>query len=147
MIRSHKQDCCRAFSNGRCFLHALPAAQRRRKDMVIVLSMMNPNLTVSTGTAGGPLALPTGVTDGRKTTQGIFYDPITSTKSSDVTPTSSLPALSRATSPRNHQRKLQDSKQAHRASALGAVDLDLAMLPLNTDPTPRSIATVQTKRC
>jgi hypothetical protein len=36
MIRS-KQGLLQGVSNGRCFLRALPAAQRRRKDMVIVL--------------------------------------------------------------------------------------------------------------
>lgn len=100
-----------------------------RKDIVVVLAVMYPNLPTSRGTKDGVPSLPSGVAGGQKTTNVIFYDPFSSIRNGgDPTQRGSFRAISRAPTQPTRRKKKQCSEHASRANALEAVARDLAVL-------------------
>jgi len=109
---------------------SLPSQSGAAHPDIVVLGVMCPDPPASNGIADGPPPLPSGGANDPKSTDILFYDPISSIKSGDPIQRGNLRVISRVPSPPTQRRKLQGDKHANRANAVEAVARDLALLAL-----------------
>lgn len=109
-----------------------PSQPLPQERSVIVLGVMLPSATLQVGedTPDNWLCLPRDVTTGHRSTDVIFYDPISAVGSDDPTRQRDWRAIGESSRPSMTRKKSNDGRDVSRMKALEAVARDLAMLSM-----------------